>query len=423
MLTVFAFAALVVVPAARHPDTHGFAAYYTASRVLLASPHDLARVYDEAWFQSQIDASGFRRVRDIYNVQPPTMALLLVPVAWMRVGVARAVWVAASAGFWLLGCASLARALVERTARPRATLAIVAATTAFVPLRDGFRQGQCYALLFFLLALHLELSLRDDAGAHDGRRGWRAGVPLGLMLVTKQAGAWLVVLLLVGRRWRTLGGVALTASAVVLASAPWVGVEAWSRFLARLPSLASSPERTVTAYQTVTGLAGHLFTFDATWNPSPPVVAPLLATATTATVTLAVLARSARAFARAAPSHATRALSLAMAAAPAVCLAPIAESYHFVLVLPSLVVAWWWCLCARSSRRAWVGLGVATALLSVPQSLYGLPALQSGWGALLAYPRVYGSLLLWGWLLGALGGASHDTSAEPGTASRETVAS
>ncbi len=406
LLTVSAFGALVVVPAARRPETNGFAAYYTASRVLLASPHDLARVYDDAWFRSQIDASGFRGVRDIYNVQPPTMALLLAPFAWLPVARARAAWVAASAAFWLLGCASLARALVDRAARLRATLAIAAATTTFVPLRDGFRQGQCYALLFLLLALHFELSLRCDGVSQERGGGVRAGLPLGLMLVTKQAGAWLAVVLLVGRRWRTAFGVVLAAGIVVVGSAPWVGMEAWRRFLAQLPSLASSPERTVTAYQTVTGLAGHLFTYDATWNPFPVLVAPRLAVTTTAIVTFGVLARSARALAAAGPSHPTRALALAMAAAPAVCLSPVAESYHFALVLPSLVAAWWWALSARASRRAWIGLGVATALLTVPQSLYGHPALVAGWRALLAYPRVYGSLVLWAWLLRALEGSS-----------------
>src|SRR6202042_769991 len=72
----------VLVPAALRPETGGFSAYYTAARLLLEGA-DISRVYDDAWFQSKIEAFGLRHVRDIFNVQPPTMTLLLVPVAWL----------------------------------------------------------------------------------------------------------------------------------------------------------------------------------------------------------------------------------------------------------------------------------------------------------------------------------------------------
>jgi hypothetical protein len=85
------YCAAVIVPAARHPNTDGFAAYYTASRILLSQPRDVPRLYDDEWFQSRIDQFGFEGVRDIYNIQPPTMTLLMVPVAWMPRPLARAV--------------------------------------------------------------------------------------------------------------------------------------------------------------------------------------------------------------------------------------------------------------------------------------------------------------------------------------------
>jgi hypothetical protein len=40
-------------------------------------------------------------------------------------------------------------------------------------------------------------------------------------------------------------------------------------------------------------------------------------------------------------------------------------------------------------------------LLAAPLP-YTDPALGAGWAALLAYPRVYGAWLLWGWLVRAL---------------------
>ena len=47
------YAVVVVIPACRHPHTNGFAAYYTASRILIETPADLPRAYDDTWFQGQ----------------------------------------------------------------------------------------------------------------------------------------------------------------------------------------------------------------------------------------------------------------------------------------------------------------------------------------------------------------------------------
>lgn len=49
------FAHQVIVPA-ENQFTHGFAAYYTASRLLLSGQFD-ARVYDNAWFEAQARAA------------------------------------------------------------------------------------------------------------------------------------------------------------------------------------------------------------------------------------------------------------------------------------------------------------------------------------------------------------------------------
>jgi len=410
-----AYALLVLLPAVRHPDTHGFAAYYAAARVLLTAPTDLARVYDNTWFQSQIDADGFRHVRDIYNVQPPTMALLLTPFAWLPPETARALWVAVGAICWVLGCRSLARALGITSKDGHATLLVVAATSLFLPLRDNFRQGQCYAFLFFLLALHLELDLRRDS-----RSAWLAGLPLGAMLILKQAGVWLALLLLLSGRWRTVLAAAATTLAVAVLVSPWVGTDAWSAFLAALPSLAHSPERYVSAYQTVGGLFGHLFVYDATSNPEPAIHMPILAPVATATVVLIGIVQSVRLGRLSGSSHAEGALSLGMFAALIVTVAPIAESYHYCLVLPSLIIAWWWAFTTRSPATSWVVLTTATLLLTTTYSMYGWARIQAGGWALFAYPRVYGAFLLWGWLGSAVaalprrhGAATLSASAAP----------
>jgi hypothetical protein len=75
-------------------------------------------------------------------------------------------------------------------------------------------------------------------------------------------------------------------------------------------------------------------------------------------------------------------------------------------VLPSLLVAAWWASQSRVSWTALAVLVVATVLLGTPLA-YESARLQGGWAALLAYPRVYGAYLLWGWLAWALSRAKN----------------
>jgi Glycosyltransferase family 87 len=178
------YSVFVVAPACRHPNTNGFAAYYTASRILLETPRELRRAYDNPWFQERIDAFGFARVRDIYNIQPPTMSLMLVPIAWMSPARARIVWVICSVVLWWSGLALLVKTFARNGGGLVAPwVRLAALTTAYISLADNFRQGQCYALLFFLLCAVLYLAQHPNP-----RRTWLAGVPLGVMLVLKMAG-------------------------------------------------------------------------------------------------------------------------------------------------------------------------------------------------------------------------------------------
>jgi hypothetical protein len=388
----------VVLPAAANPHTNGFAAYYTASRVLLEQPGDLAPIYDDKWFQSKIDHLGFHHVEDVIFFQTPTMALLMAPVAWMPLAVARAVWIALAVAFWLAGSIIIGRAIVRRPLGIRACLGLAAAMTAYTPLRENLRQGQSYALLFFLLAAYVRLQLGKEA-----RDSWAAGVPLGCMMVVKLGGAWLWPLLLFSRQWRTVTAAAVTSLAIAFVSLPWTGGHAWGVFFHELPRLASEPVRYVTAYQTVTSLLGHLLVYDPILNRHPVAHWPVVARVSTITVIVLAIVQSLRyadwGKTLAVDSRSARALSLAMFGALIVTLGPVAEGYHYVLLLPTVMIAWWWgALDADTSIASWVMLVTGTLLLVVPQKLYGSAAIQVGWLALLAYPRVYGAFVLWIWL-------------------------
>jgi hypothetical protein len=325
------------------------------------------------------------------------MTLLMAPIAWLPPSVARAVWIALTVAFWLSGTILIYRALAGRPVGIHSILLLLASTTAYVPLRDDLRQGQSYTLLFFLMAAHFHLLLRSGA-----RNSWLAGVPLGGMLILKLAGAWLWPLLLLARQWRTVAAAAVTCLTTALVCSPFLGWSAWQPFFRELIQLASDPARYVSAYQTVTSLLGHLFVYDPTWSPHPIANWPLLARISTMAVTIVAIVQSVRYQRLSADSLPARALSLGMFGALIVSLAPVAERYHYVLVLPTVIITWWWALTIRPRIASWAAVVSGTLLLVVPQKLYGSPAVQSGWLALFAYPRVYGAFVLWRWLGGAL---------------------
>ena len=394
---VAVYCVFVVAPACRNPNTNGFAAYYTISRIFLETPRELRRAYDDPWFQERIDTFGFARVRDVY-FQPPTMSLMLAPLAWMSAGRARIGWIICSVAFWWSGVALLVKALARNAGRSVAPwLRLVALTTLYIPLADNFRQGQGYALLFLLLCALLYFAQHPNP-----RRAWLAGVPLGFMLVLKMAGVWFWPFLLAARRWGILSAAAVTALAVTIFALPAVDGDAWRRYLHDLPRLSSDPVRYVTGYQTVSSLTGHLFVFDSRWNPAPVANHPRIAIGLALFVTAVALIVSAWLQRLASDDRDARALSWGLLTALCVSLAPVAESYHYLLVLPAVIVALWWATEKGVSRLSWAFLLFAILLLITPVRVYDSRHFQAGSRALLAYPRLYGAFALWGWLACAL---------------------
>src|SRR5207247_1395189 len=96
------------------------------------------------------------------------------------------------------------------------------------------------------------------------------------------------------------------------------------------------------------------------------------------------------------------ALAFAAWAALSVVLSPVSLDYHYSLVLPSIaiVLAYW-----RDTRPARAfSLVVAAAIVLIGAPLpYKSPMLSVGGWALLAYPKLYGALLIWAAALYGLG--------------------
>lgn len=420
------------------PDLRGDGTYYTASRLLLrgeAGP----RLYDDEWMRGQILSATQGRVSDIFTPNPPTATLLAFPVAFFPPDVARRVWAVVNAVV-LVGTVGIL--LHERGARssrsemsrrqgaptdlpagyvahhpesrlqPEANLILAFALFA-APIVDGFRLGQAYIILLGLYAL-----------AWLGvRRGWSwlTGLSLALALCLKASGAPLWLLLAARRQWRALGWGAFAAMAIIAVTLRPIGLETWRVYATGvLPRALASPTLSVTAYQSLAGFWAHLFRYDALWNPSPLADWPAVAAACAVISGAIVLGLTLFVTRRARLEIAFGAIAMA-----SVFLVPFAEQYHYTLaVLPVWVAMGEWNARGKvaPARRSYVMVGVflvlALLLIALPLPFRSSVLTQGGW-ALLAYPRLYGGLLLWVALLYCAGSFKRHRS--PALAARSSA--
>jgi len=391
ILAAIIFARRVLIPA-EGQLTHGFAAYYTASRLLLRGQGD-ARLYDTAWFDAQTRLMMNGEAGDIYNVNPPSTAWMMIGLAGLSPYAARLAWTLANLGLLVATLALLSWELGLGWAG-LGLLALIA--LSFTPLMENFRLGQAYILVLFLYTLAL-------MGFRRGQ-DWLPGLSLALLLTLKSAGWPLFLLLILYRRWRALGFALAGVALVVLGGLPWLGPDAWRAYLMALPAVGREPWSAVIPYQTTNSLWQHLFRYDPRWNPGPVADLPGLAAGLVALTAIAALALTLWAVRRGNPGR----LAFAAFVALAVLLEPVGEQYHHTVLLLPLAV-----LLAHLGRQS-VGSGqwavgrnrllpgaiLALALLALPFDLGH--AATIGWAALLAYPRVYGTWLLWGVLIIAL---------------------
>jgi hypothetical protein len=480
-LLLILFVWRTVLPATQQ-KTYAFSVYYTAARLTIQGQAGVG--FCSEWFFDQQRSLGFGERADYFCPNPPTNALVLLPVAWLPPRPAQAAWIVCDlvmlGGIVALGwrMVVLARcepvpsveaspsqpytarrwtnvpswqpgvlwlktrfsAIVQAVTRDRAFAAVqFALSTALIialfrPLHAELHAVQVYTLIALLYALWLYGYLT--------RRDWLCGVALALLVLTKLSGWPLWLLMLAARRWRALAWALGVGVAIGLAMLPWLTFAFWRLYLfEQVPAISLNPTHAVPANQTLTSLLRQCFTYDPEWAPRPLIDAPWLANVIWWLVALALLAptlvyayrheRMARqetgdgrqetgdgrqetgdaglwslvsglwspTLRPSTTRFAIDRFALAMLCL-VVPLQPAGEEYHYTLLLIVLLVV---CnrpvLASLGSRTAAVGLALAWLLLALP-SYFLQTAHWQGWPiALLAYPRVYGALLLWGILV------------------------
>lgn len=420
VLTWTDFVVRVLLPALQSPHWPN-PAYWVAARLAVEGNANLIYADRDVFFQQ---AARLGTVPDIFEANMPTTILVFLPLGILTETTARTIWDVSMLFCYILACALLFRALAPtRTVE----VGLWALAPVFHPWRENITRGQAYPLLLLLLVVGALLGFRPrnvQLGADSmfpRRNQLAAGLAFGLFAVVKLYYA--AILLLPALLWRRarlmITALAVFAGAAGVTVALW-GTELWVRAIGFAVTWRDRPESAVTAYQTLNGWLTHLLRYDTTYNPGPVANAPALVGWLwwAGALVLVALTSWTLYFHRSVVKTDTLTvaqglLPMALVVPLALVLAPVAEDYHFVLVLFSLLVVFrlLWDMSAhvvaRSGRQGWrvllLGwtiLGVTALLLGAPWR-FNVPDVE-GWRSLLYYPRLYGALVLWGLIMGLL---------------------
>lgn len=349
--------------------THGFIAYYGAARLLIDGALGPS-AYDDAWFGDYLQRLTGTAIREIFTPNPPTMALMALPIAAFDHHTARSLWLFASVALFVTAIYALARDREQRDGSvpiPQLLLAMLAPAVF-----TNIRIGQGYLIVFALFAAAvLWLSRQRDA---------RGGAALGLVLGLKLSGTALLVVLAAQRRWRAIAVAGAVAFLLALAVTPFIDAAMWWQHPDVVRGFVQRPSGSVTAYQTTLSFFRRLCVADPVWNPAPAASCEPIAFAIPYTLLAVAIVLTAVAVYRSQDPRqgAVAGTVLSLLALPA------SAEVHFVLLgIPLLLIP----------LRTWY-LAIVAALVIVPLE-WTADRMTAGWWVLLAYPRLYAAWLLW----------------------------
>ena len=199
-----------------------FAFTYLAARMV--HQHEGAKLYDLEE-QQKVKAALFKSANPLIYEHPPFEALVFAPLAALPYRIAYVTWGLVNALFWLAALYLL---------RPYAPVhwsdaGYVARWFFFAPLGVALFQGQSSLVLMLLYAVTF-VSLKRG-------QDWRAGLWLGLGLFKFQFVLPFVLIFLLRRKWRFLGGFSVSVGLLAAASfiaVGWHGVVGYAHLLLKI---------------------------------------------------------------------------------------------------------------------------------------------------------------------------------------------
>jgi hypothetical protein len=308
----------------------------------------------------------------------PTTALVFLPIANFDYKTAKIIWTIFNILFLTVAIGLIiSRMKLEGIWLPLVFIILF----SFQPLYANISFGQVYILIFCLLVLAWF--------AYESGNEKLLGIIIGLVFIFKTAGAFLLILLALKKKWRSLRWFFAVALFLFVVTLPIFGVDSWLAYLNKLLDYSSSPTLSVTAYQTIHSFFHHLFVFDVKWNSEPLINLPLLGKSMSLFFTLIILTVTIIFAIKSKKSE----IIFGSFIIVGIILSPPSIDYHYMLMLiPILILLNW--LIKNPSPFMWVFFAISFLLIAASLP-YISPNITSGHWALFAYPKLYGALGLW----------------------------
>jgi glycosyl transferase family 87 len=383
-----------LVPAMSQVDSD-FPGYFTAAKIV-ADGGEVARLYDDAWFNQQIARYGLAATGPgKFEPFPPPTALLLVPLSGLTpLDALRA-----------LSCLSVLGLLVCVLFLSRILL-WSAVDTGLLVLLSGYaigndlRFGQPYVLASMLCILGYYAYLRQ--------RPLLAGLLFGVFLPIKYFPLFILLYFACRRQWRIVAGGAIATLAVVSVSIAVLGWQVHREFLQSVlgPHLLARlrmQDPFAASFQSFDALFRRLFVFDASANPQPLWAAPRLAPVAIAVTKSALFALALATLVRLARREPADAVapSIGLLGVLTLLLAPATATYHAVILWLPLGLLLDFLLRRHENAAAWTVLGIYSLIGYFPYR-FSNPFEGRGALSLLAFPRLWLLLALFLVAVGAL---------------------
>jgi len=347
---------------------------------MLTDGSDMTRAYDTTYYFAKMQSYGFGSVKDLSNL--PTGSFIILPLSRFEPVTAKIIWNVLGIIFLFTSILLLFRTF-DIPLYSNQGLILILITLLFYPFYYNIAFGQAYALLLFLTSISVYGFKKNNA--------LLTAIPIALIIILKGYGFYpLAALLLIRKPKVFLLTIGLTI-AIFLLTLPLFGISAWQMHYAKFYSVVAYGEHSSNvAYQTLGSLFGHLFSYNSTVNSNALLSIPkIYVYYITQFAGLIVLFFLSRKF-----TAQNYFIFFVMSFALNVIFSPAAEDYHSLFYLPLIF------LVGSKLLKDFIFNSLALYILILALLLLMLPLpfrqLQDSSFPLyvLAYPRLYGALIL-----------------------------
>jgi Glycosyltransferase family 87/WD40-like Beta Propeller Repeat len=360
-----------------------FPNYYLVAR-LLREGYSLDRIYDWVWLQRIKDHWGLDQALVGFAGLTPFSALPVVPFSVFSAIVAKRLWILTNV---LLLCSSV-ELLSRVTSLGRRRIWLLSLLAVF-PLRTSFLLGQMHLLVLFLLV----------SAYYFHRRGRQiaCGVCLGIAGVLKVYPLLLGGYFLWKRQWRPAFATLAATLLLVGMGYLWIGSDVLKIYATQiLPRSVQGEVLDPYSLHAASGAAlfHRFFIAEPTLNPVPLLSSPALYAVLYPLWQLAVLVPLLAVFSIRANRAGTVQLEWAAFVLALLVLSPVPASYHFVVMIFSIVLL----LDVLLARKEYSVAGLAVALYCLISAIEFLPGSRTPGGLLgtvAGFARLWLLLLLY----------------------------